>query len=81
MLATGHYARVEQLPDGRYTLKKAVDATKDQSYVLAWLTQEQLAHTRFPLGGLHKTEAREIAEALLQRAQARQSGHLLCAGR
>ena len=63
VLATGHYARVEQLPDGRYTLKKAMDATKDQSYVLAWLTQEQLAHTRFPLGGLHKTEAREIAEA------------------
>ena len=52
VLATGHYARVEQLPDGRYTLKKAVDATKDQ-----------LVHTRFPLGGLHKTEAREIAEA------------------
>ena len=63
VLATGHYARIEQLPDGRYTLKKAVDASKDQSYVLAWLTQEQLAHTRFPLGGLHKTEAREIAEA------------------
>ena len=62
VLATGHYARIEQLPDGRYTLKKAVDTTKDQSYVLAWLTQEQLAHTRFPLGGLHKTEVREIAE-------------------
>ena len=62
-VVTGHYARIEQLPDGRYTLKKAVDTTKDQSYVLAWLTQEQLAHTRFPLGGLHKTEAREIAEA------------------
>ena len=65
VLATGHYARVEQLPDGRYTLKKAMDATKDQSYVLAWLTQEQLAHTRFPLGGLHKTEAREIAEPFI----------------
>ena len=63
VLATGHYARIEQLPDGRYTLRKAVDASKDQSYVLAWLTQEQLAHTRFPLGGLHKAEAREIAEA------------------
>ena len=63
VLATGHYARIEQLPEGRYTLRKAVDASKDQSYVLAWLTQEQLAHTRFPLGGLHKTEAREIAEA------------------
>ena len=63
VLATGHYARIEQLPDGRWTLRKAVDASKDQSYVLAWLTQEQLAHTRFPLGGLHKTEARAIAEA------------------
>ena len=64
MLATGHYARVEQLLDGRYTLKKAVDATKDQSYVLAWLTQEQLAHTLLPLGGMSKTEVREIARAL-----------------
>ena len=43
VLATGHYARVEQLPDGRWTLKKAADPEKDQSYVLAWLTQEQLA--------------------------------------
>lgn len=63
VLATGHYARIEQLPDGRWTLRKAVDASKDQSYVLAWLTQEQLAHTRFPLGGLRKSEARAIAEA------------------
>ena len=46
VLATGHYARIEQLPDGRWTLKKAADPEKDQSYVLAWLTQEQLAHTR-----------------------------------
>lgn len=63
VLATGHYARIEQLPDGRWTLKKAADPEKDQSYVLAWLTQEQLAHTRFPLGGLRKSEARAIAEA------------------
>ena len=63
VLATGHYARIEQLPDGRWTLKKAADSEKDQSYVLAWLTQEQLAHTRFPLGGLRKSEARAIAEA------------------
>ena len=48
VLATGHYARIEQLPDGRWTLKKAADPEKDQSYVLAWLTQEQLAHTRSP---------------------------------
>jgi len=63
VLATGHYARIEQLPDGHWTLKKAADPEKDQSYVLAWLTQEQLAHTRFPLGGLRKSEARAIAEA------------------
>ena len=63
VLVTGHYARIEQLPDGRWTLKKAADPEKDQSYVLAWLTQEQLAHTRFPLGGLRKSEARAIAEA------------------
>ena len=61
-IATGHYVRIER-ENGRYLLKKALDASKDQSYVLAWLTQEQLAHTRFPLGGLRKSEARAIAEA------------------
>ena len=62
-LVTGHYARIEQDPaSGRYLLKKAVDETKDQSYVLYFMTQEQLAHTRFPLGGLRKQEVRHIAE-------------------
>lgn len=61
-LATGHYARVEQDAEtGRYLLKKAKDATKDQSYVLYTLTQAQLAHVLFPLGGLTKAEARAIA--------------------
>ena len=60
-IATGHYARIEQ-KNGRYFLKKAVDLSKDQSYVLYMLTQEQLAHVRLPLGGLHKAEVREIAE-------------------
>ena len=59
-IATGHYARIER--DGeKYILKKAVDASKDQSYVLYDLTQEKLARVKFPLGGLHKTDAREIA--------------------
>ncbi|MDR0220776.1 MAG: tRNA 2-thiouridine(34) synthase MnmA [Lachnospiraceae bacterium] len=63
-LATGHYARIGQNKDnGRYLLKKAVDKGKDQSYVLYSLTQEQLAHTLFPLGGLHKAEIRAIAAA------------------
>lgn len=60
-IVTGHYARIEQR-DGRFILKKAVDETKDQSYVLYAMTQEQLAHTMFPLGGLRKSEVREIAK-------------------
>ena len=62
-IATGHYARVEYDENkGRYLLKKALDETKDQSYVLYSLTQHQLSHTLFPLGTLEKTAVREIAE-------------------
>lgn len=60
-VVTGHYARIENV-NGRYLLKKALDAEKDQSYVLYFLTQEQLAHTQFPLGELCKPEIRRIAE-------------------
>ncbi|MDR1068225.1 MAG: tRNA 2-thiouridine(34) synthase MnmA [Clostridiales Family XIII bacterium] len=63
-VVTGHYARI--IPDkdsGRYLLLAAEDKTKDQSYVLYMLTQEQLARTRFPLGDMKKTEIRRIAEA------------------
>ena len=59
----GHYARVEQdEATGRWLLKKGLDEGKDQSYVLYNLTQQQLAHVRLPLGALHKTEVRAIAE-------------------
>ena len=62
-IVTGHYARVVyDEASGRYLLKKGLDEGKDQSYVLYNLTQEQLAHVRLPLGGLHKAEVREIAE-------------------
>ena len=62
-IVTGHYARVEYDENrGRYLLKKAVDDTKDQSYVLYMLTQEQLAHVKLPLGGLRKVQVRVIAE-------------------
>jgi len=61
-VVTGHYARIEE-KDGRYLLKKAVDDTKDQSYVLYSMTKEQLAHTKFPLGELTKTEVRDIADS------------------
>lgn len=63
-VVTGHYAQIVQdETTGRYLLKKAVDASKDQSYVLYSLTQDQLAHTQFPLGGMPKSETRAIAEA------------------
>jgi len=61
-VATGHYARLEfDQEQGLYVLKKALDGTKDQSYVLYMLNQEQMAHTLFPLGNLTKKEVREIA--------------------
>jgi len=60
-LATGHYAIIEK-QNGRFLLKKAVDITKDQSYVLYTLTQEQLSRSIFPLGNLTKAEVRELAQ-------------------
>ena len=62
-VVTGHYARIEQDPaTGRWLLKKALYTDKDQSYVLYVLTQDQLAHTKFPLGGMDKPSIRKIAE-------------------
>lgn len=59
-IATGHYARV--VPDGgRFLLKTALDAEKDQTYVLAGLNQRQLAHSTFPLGTYTKPEVRALA--------------------
>ena len=61
-VATGHYARIAAEPaSGRHILKKAADLSKDQSYVLYTMTQEQLKAALFPLGGLHKSQVREIA--------------------
>ena len=62
-VATGHYARIRKDPDtNRYLLYRAADPGKDQSYVLACLNQDQLAHTLFPLGEMSKSDARRIAE-------------------
>jgi tRNA-specific 2-thiouridylase len=61
-IATGHYARIRfDQASGRYELLRAVDTTKDQSYFLFGLTQEQMSRTRFPLGEATKQEVREIA--------------------
>ena len=59
-IVTGHYARIEY-NGNRYLLKKALDETKDQSYVLYSMTQEQLAHTLFPLGTMTKADVRTLA--------------------
>lgn len=60
-IATGHYARVEQLPNGRYAIRNSVTAKKDQTYALYNLTQEQLSRTLMPVGEYTKEEIRQIA--------------------
>ena len=62
VIVTGHYARIEER-DGHFYLLKAKNLAKDQSYVLYDLTEEQLAHTAFPLGEYTKDEVREIADS------------------
>ncbi len=65
-IATGHYARILQLPNGRYTIQNSVTAAKDQTYALYNLTQEQLSHTLLPIGAYDKDSIRRIAaEAML----------------
>ncbi len=69
-VATGHYALIEKLPNGRLAVKRALHAEKDQTYMLYRLTQEQLSRTLMPLGQLSKEEVRRIAaEAGLPVAQ------------
>ena len=61
-IATGHYARIVSDSAGALRLRKAADLEKDQSYVLYFLSQEQLSHTLFPLGELTKAQVRQIAK-------------------
>lgn len=63
-IATGHYARIMQLPNGRYTIRNSVTAAKDQTYALYNLTQEQLSHTLMPVGDYDKPHIRQIAEEI-----------------
>lgn len=60
-IATGHYARIVTLPNGRFALKKSATAAKDQTYALYNLTQDQLSKTLMPVGEYTKEEVREIA--------------------
>ena len=63
-IATGHYARVEQLQNGRYAIRRSASLAKDQTYALYSLTQEQLSRTLMPAGAYSKEEIRAIAERI-----------------
>jgi tRNA-uridine 2-sulfurtransferase len=78
-IATGHYARITfDEASGRYQLRRGVDNTKDQTYFLFGLTQEQLARTLFPLGGFNKTEVRELARELELAVAAKGDSQEIC---
>lgn len=63
-IATGHYARIDRLENGRYAIRNSVTAAKDQTYALYNLTQEQLSRTLMPVGEYTKDEIRKIAETV-----------------
>ena len=79
-VATGHYARLEPslAPEGSPTLHRAADAAKDQSYVLAVLTEHQLRHSLFPLGGDTKTQVRAEAERRGLTVAGKPDSHDIC---
>ena len=77
-LATGHYARIEQGPDGTFTLRRGADTAKDQTYFLFSLTQEQLARARFPVGHLDKDAVREHAQRLNLRVASKPDSQEIC---
>ncbi|MFR8171134.1 MAG: tRNA 2-thiouridine(34) synthase MnmA [Marvinbryantia sp.] len=77
-IATGHYARIRQLPNGRYTICRSATAAKDQTYALYNLTQEQLTHTLMPVGEYTKEEIRAIAERIGLRVANKPDSQEIC---
>ena len=77
-IATGHYARIEQLPNGRYSLRRSATLAKDQTYALYNLTQEQLSKTLMPVGVYTKDEIREIAEKIKLRVANKPDSQDIC---
>ena len=77
-LATGHYAQIQRDENGTCHLVKGVDGKKDQTYALSGLTQTQLQHTIFPLGGLRKTEVRELARKFGLNVSEKEDSQDLC---
>ena len=82
MVATGHYCRKEQAPDGSWKLLEGIDPGKDQSYFLCQLDQEQLSRALFPIGGMLKSEVRALAaEADLPSADKKDSQGICFVGK
>ena len=82
MVATGHYCRKEQAPDGTWRLLEGIDPGKDQSYFLCRLDQDQLSHALFPIGGMLKSEVRALAaEADLPSADKKDSQGICFVGK
>lgn len=77
-IATGHYAKIVQLDNGRYTLQKSVTEDKDQTYALYNLTQDQLAHTLMPVGDYTKDEIRDIAKKIDLRIHNKPDSQEIC---
>ena len=78
LLATGHYARIVRDEAGRYQLRTGLDSNKDQSYFLFTMSQDQLARTLFPVGGLTKPEVRELAEQFGLKTAAKSESQEVC---
>ncbi|MEY8353162.1 tRNA 2-thiouridine(34) synthase MnmA [Lachnospiraceae bacterium 54-53] len=77
-IATGHYAQIDQLPGGRYALKKSVTEAKDQTYALYNLTQHQLSCTLMPVGAYSKDQIREIADRINLRVAHKPDSQEIC---
>lgn len=77
-VATGHYARIDRLDNGRYAVCNSVTAKKDQTYALCYLTQEQLSKTLMPIGQYEKEEIRKMAEKLGLHVAAKADSQDIC---
>ena len=77
-LATGHYARVDRQPNGRRAILRGIDSSRDQSYVLWGLSQQALAMTLMPLGGMCKTDVRNLATRHKLRTATRAESREIC---
>lgn len=77
-IATGHYARIDKLENGRYSLKRSATFAKDQTYALYNLTQDQLKHTLMPVGEYTKEEIRQIADKIQLRVANKPDSQDIC---